>query len=124
MVKLAEIDYHVSAPRRQNKNPAEGSIIEVKRIFYRVMLKKRVPKHLWDFGLAWICEIRNVTANSARYADGRTPLEIITGCTLDITEYLDFGFYNWVVFKQNARVNAPELGIWLGVSHWIGQVMD
>ena len=27
------------------------------------------------------------------------------------------------MFKQNAGVDAPELGKWLGVSHWIGQLM-
>ena len=87
------------------------------------MLKKRVPKRLWDFGLACICEIDNVAVNSSRYANGRTPLDIITGCTLDITEYLDFGFYDWVVFKQNAGVDAPEFRRWLGVSHRIGQLL-
>ena len=51
----AEINYRVSAPRRPNKNPSEGSIREVKQGLYRVVLKKRVPKRLWDFGLAWIC---------------------------------------------------------------------
>ena len=29
------IDYHVSAPRRPNENPAEGAIRELKRQFYR-----------------------------------------------------------------------------------------
>ena len=33
-VRRAEIDYHVSALRRPNKNPAEGSIIEVNQRFY------------------------------------------------------------------------------------------
>ena len=50
-------------------------------------------------------------------------LDIITGITPDITEYLDFGFYDWVVFKQNVGVNKPELGRWRGVSHQIGQLM-
>ena len=84
------------------------------------MLKKQVPKHLWDFGLAWICEI--VIVNISRYADGRTSLDIITGCTPDIIKYPDFMFYDLVVFKQNAGVNAPKLGRWLGLSHRIQQL--
>ena len=87
------------------------------------MLKIIVTKILWEFGLASICEIGNVTVNSSCYADGRIPLEIITVCTPDITEYLDFGFYDWVVFKQNVGVNKPELGRWRGVSHRIGQLI-
>ena len=50
-VRRSEINYRVSALRRPNENPAEGSIREVKWRFYRVMLKKWVPKRLWDFGL-------------------------------------------------------------------------
>ena len=29
-------------------------------------------------------------------------MEQITGETPDISEYLDFGFYNWVWYKDNA----------------------
>ena len=61
--------------------------------------------------------------SSSIYAKGCTPLEIITGETPDITEYLDFGFYDWVSFKQNAGLGATEFGLWLGVSHRVGPLM-
>ena len=111
------IKYHISAPYSPNENPAEGAIRELKRRYYRVMQKKNVPKRLWDFCIKWVCETGNVTVNSSRYAQGRTPLEIITGETPDISEYLDFGFYDWILYKSNGGVTAPELGRWLGVSH-------
>jgi hypothetical protein len=98
-LRRAEIKHHVSAPRRPNENPAEGSIREVKKRWYRMMTKKNVPKRLWDYGISWICETGNVIANSSRYADQRTPLEIITGETPDITEYLDFTIYDWVIHR-------------------------
>ena len=37
-------------------------------------------------------------------------LEYITGDTPDITEHSDFGFYNWVTFKQNAGLGLLEIG--------------
>ena len=37
-------------------------------------------------------------------------LETITGEIPDITQYLEFGIYNWVVFKSNTWVYPPELG--------------
>eukprot|EP00978_Attheya_sp_CCMP212_P032215 scaffold124537_cov30-Attheya_sp.AAC.1 len=86
------------------------------------MTKKNVPKRLWDFGFDWVCETGNITANSSRYSKGRTPLEVITGCTPEITEYLDFGFYNWVQFRSNAGLGPIEIGRWLGVSHKVGQM--
>jgi hypothetical protein len=60
------------------------------------MTKKNVSRRLWDYGISWVCETGNVIATSSRYADQRTPLEIITGETPDITKYLDFAIYDWV----------------------------
>jgi hypothetical protein len=122
-LQRAEIKHHVSAPRRPNENPAEGSIREVKKRWYRMMTKKNVPKRLWDYGISWVCETGNVIANSSRYTDQLTPLEIITGETPDITEYLNFAIYDWVIHKTNAGVAPPKLGRWLGVSHIVGQLM-
>ena len=119
-----EIKYHVSGPRRPNENPAEQSIHEVKKRWYRIMLKKKVPARLWDYGFNWVCETENLCANMSKYANGRTPLEIITGDTPDISEYLDFDFYDWVIFRSNAGLGEAELGKWLGVSHRVGRLMS
>jgi hypothetical protein len=78
-VRKYEIRYHVSAPRRPNENPAEQGIHELKKRWYRIMLKRKVPLRLWDYGFAWVCETENVCANLSRHSDGRTPIEIITG---------------------------------------------
>jgi hypothetical protein len=51
-------------------------------------------------------------------------MEIITGDTPDISEYLDFEFYDWVVFRSNAGLGEAELGKWLGVSHRVGRLMS
>jgi hypothetical protein len=103
LIRRYEIKYHVSAPRRPNENPAEGGIRELKKRWYRIMTKK---------------------ANSLRYSKGRTPMEVITGCTPKITEYLDFGFYDWIQFRSIAGLGPIEIGRWLGVSHKIGQMVS
>ena len=123
-IRKHDIKYHISSPRRPNENPAEGGIREVKRRWYRIMTKKRVPRRLWDYGLVWICETGNLTVSSSRYAKGRTALEIITGETPDISEYLDFGFYDWVTYRADAGMGELSLGKWLGVSHKVGQLMS
>ena len=86
------------------------------------MLKKKVPPRLWDFGFTWVCETENICANFSKHAQGRTPLEIITGETPDISEYLDFEFYDWVTFRSNAGLGEVQLGRWLGVSHRVGRL--
>ena len=118
------IDYHVSSPRHPNENPSEGSIRDIKTRWYRIMTKKNVPPRLWDFGFIWTCETGNLSVSSSRYADGRTPIEIITGETPDISEYLDFSFYDWVTYRQNSGLGPLELGRWLGVSHKLGDLMS
>ena len=74
--------------------------------------------------MVWICETRNISISSPKNADGRIPTEILTGDTPDISEqYVDFSFYDWVLFRQNAGMGEIELGRWIGVSHKVGQQM-
>ena len=74
--------------------------------------------------MSWRCETNNLSVSSSKYANGRTAIEMITGKTLDISEYLDFSFYDWVVYRSNAGLGEPELGQWIVVSHKIGQLMS
>ena len=50
-IKWYSTRYHVSSPRRPDKNPTEGTICEIKKRWYRIMLKNKVPIMLWDHGL-------------------------------------------------------------------------
>ena len=88
------------------------------------MVKKRVPRCLWDYGLRWACDIQNRTFNSSRGLKGRCPLERITGESVNISEYLDFGFFNRVWYKENASLGETKIGRWLGVSHRVGSLMS
>ncbi len=63
------------------------------------------------------------TANGIYELHGRTPLEELTGKTPNIVEYLDFGFYDWCWFKEDAGLGPEEIGWWLGVSHRIGNIV-
>ena len=73
--------------------------------------------------MTWCSEIMSVTHSSAGSLHGSIPLESISGETVDISEYLDFGFYDKVWYVDNAGL-GPELpGRWLGVSHRTGRLM-
>lgn len=122
-IRRAGIKYHISAPRKPNENPAEGGIRELKRRFYRLVIKHSIPMRLWDFVLDYVVDTMNLTVNYSRYSDGRVPLEIITGITPDITEYLDFTIYGWVYFRADGQLGENEIGRWLGVSHRVGPAM-
>ena len=124
ILRRYDIPFHVTAPRRPNENPAESQIRRIKTRWYRIMKKMGVHRRLWDFCFIWICETGNRSVSSSHYAKGRTPIEHIMGETPDISEYLDFGFYDWVLYNNDAGIGESQLGRWLGVSHKIGQLMS
>ena len=88
------------------------------------MLKKKVPKWLWDYGIKWVCEVMQCTASTSGDLSRRTALEQLTGKTPKISEYLDFTFYDWCWYNDNAGLGETKLGHWLGVSHRVGSLMS
>ena len=88
------------------------------------MPQKRLPRKLWDYGLKWVPEVRVTTSSDAADLKGRTPLEWITRDTVDISEYLDFSFYDWCWYHDNAGLGLTKLGRWLGVVHKVGGLMS
>ena len=79
---------------------------------------------MWDYGLVHQAGVLN---RIARGKSGRTGIEEITGQTPDISEWLDFDFYDrvwWLDTKKAATTDDNvTLGRWLGISHKIGSDM-
>ena len=119
-VRKNNIDLHVIEPERHNQNPCEGVIQEVRRKCFRTMVRSRVPRKFWDYGMRWVCEVMQRTSTQAGGLDGCTPIESLTGETTDISEYLNFGFYDSVWYHENAYLGERLPGCWLGVSHRVG----
>ena len=74
-IRKNDIDYHFIEPERHNKNPGEGVIREVRRKWYRTMIRKRVPKKFWDYGMRWVCEVMQRTHICAKRLDRCVPIE-------------------------------------------------
>ena len=110
-------------PERPNQNPAEGVIREVRRRWFRTMIRKRVPRKLWDYGVRWTTQVMQRTSTEAGGLRGACPLQDVTGESIDISEYLDFGFYDHVSYHENAGLGPTMIGRWLGVSHRVGGLM-
>ena len=47
----------------------------------------------------------------------------VTGETPNISEYLGFGFYDHVSYKDNSGLGMAAIGRWLGVSYRVGGLM-
>mmetsp|Transcript_5420 Transcript_5420/g.7995 ORF Transcript_5420/g.7995 Transcript_5420/m.7995 type:complete len:667 (+) Transcript_5420:1119-3119(+) len=110
-------------PHSPWQNKAEGEIGATKNHYRRIMDRKRVPEQLWDFGLEYTANLRRFIARPE--LEYRTPHEILNGDTPDISEYLNFEFYEWV--KVYDPVSFPHhrehLGRWLGPAHDVGQAL-
>ena len=72
---------------------AETEIREIKTKWKTRMRENQVPSRLWDYGLVYISEIQSLLA---RGPDQRPGIEKILGQTVDISEWLDFDFYERV----------------------------
>jgi hypothetical protein len=123
-VRKHRIGHKRSEKDRQNQNPAEGVIREVRKRWYRTIFKTNCPRRLWTYGMPHICAIMRMTASFSGRLQGRTPIEFVTGETPDISEYLDFGFYDWVWFKRDAGIGEIEIGKFLGISKNTGSLMS
>jgi hypothetical protein len=77
------------------------------------MFKKNVPKEFWDYGLRWVCETMSRTHTRI---NGGIPLQKVTGETVDISNYLEFRFYDTVAYRENAGLSEAKIGRWLGVA--------
>jgi len=119
--KYYKIQQRQTEPYTPRQNRAESAIGEVKKRWRNKMRSKGVPKRLWDYGLVWVSEITNRTA---RGPEARTPLEALTGNTPDISEWLDFDFYDWCWYWQGPTheltEDKAEIGRVLGVAHRVG----
>ena len=123
-VQRHAIDLHVTEPHRHNQSKVEGVIQEIRKQWFCIMLKKKVPRRLWDYGIKWVCEVIQRTASTSGDLSRRTALEQLTGETPEISEYLDFTFYDWCWYNDNAGLGETKLGRWLGISHRIGSLMS
>ena len=107
---------------RSNQNyAAEREIGELKKRWGNRMLKRKVPPRLWDYGLVYETNILN---RIPRGREQRTGIEIVTGETPDISEWLDFEFYDRVWYYDQKKIESDgsgrRLARWLGVAHRVG----
>mmetsp|Transcript_12766 Transcript_12766/g.18318 ORF Transcript_12766/g.18318 Transcript_12766/m.18318 type:complete len:134 (-) Transcript_12766:2796-3197(-) len=68
-------------------------IREVKKSVRQLLHNTKAPKCLWDYCAVYACEIRSLTAHPHFALQGRMPYELVTGRTPDISEYVEFSWY-------------------------------
>jgi hypothetical protein len=101
--KLREADCHArqTVPFSPWQQAAEGCICELKRGVSRKMIKTGSPRVLWDHCIELEVLICSLTSNNVYMTNGEVPETIMTGSTADISHICEFGWYDWVMFRDN-----------------------
>ena len=69
------------------------------------MVKCDVPRRLWDYGLKYEADI---LSRIPRGQHSRPGLEILTGNSVDISEWIDFLFYDLVWYHDQRKPDTSE----------------
>ena len=102
ITKQYQIKVSETEPYSPWQNRAEAGIRELKRHVRRLMRQTKSPHSLWDYCCMLVAKLKTLTVNNYYMAKGRTPYEIVTGETPDISEYMAFSWYQPVWYLDNA----------------------
>jgi hypothetical protein len=126
VAKEYRIKQRLTEPYSGWQNRAEAAIREIKRGVRRATQRARSPKRLWDYCGEWVSAIRRLTAHDIPSLQDRVPCEVVEGNTPDISEYVQFDWYQYVWYHDPA-VQFPDdpkkIGRWIGVAHDVGSPM-
>jgi len=112
-------------PNSPFQNRAEINIRELKKRTRQIMHSTRTPLRLWDMCTTYVAELRCLTAQPLYSLHGRTPFEVLTGNTPDITEYISYQWYQPVWYHDHTSFpnTIKHIGRWIGVAHNVGQAL-
>ena len=109
----------------QHQNPAERRWQTVKTTSNTVLDRSGAPDYTWLLVLAYVCYILNHTAVAS--LDWRTPIQVLTGSTPDISILLRFTFWEPVYFRMDDSdfpSESRELrGHFVGFSEHVGHAL-
>jgi hypothetical protein len=77
------------------------------------MIKTGSPRVLWDHCNELEVLIRSSTSNDVYMTNGKVPETIMTGSTANISHICEFGWYDWVMFRDIVPT-FPDVKLTLG----------
>jgi hypothetical protein len=126
--KLHEANCHAQQTEQYSpwQQATEGCICELKRGVSRKMIKTGSPKALWDHCIELKALIQSSTSNDIYMTNGEVPETIMIGSTTDISHISKFGWYDWVMFRDNIPTFPDDkliLGCYLGQATNVGSTL-
>ena len=90
------------------------------------MISTGSPKPLWDHCLELEALVRSCTCNDIYMTAGQVPETIMTVTTAEISHIAEFGWYDWVMYRDNIPSYPDDklvLGRYLGPATDIGSAL-
>jgi hypothetical protein len=85
------------------------------------MIKISSPRVLWDHCIELEVLICSSTSNNIYMTNGKVSETIMTGSTAGISHICEFGWYNWVMFRDDVPM-FPDIKLTLG--QYLGPATD
>ena len=119
--KRHTIHQKMTEPKSPWQNPAEmyGGIL--KRKIKTRMRETATPIRIWDYSWEYEANLYSLTASGNPVLDGVTGFEKVHGYTPNISEYLNFQWYDWVWFTDGTSSDNLRIGRWCGPAHTCSQ---
>jgi len=108
-------------------NRAERTIKILKDETKNDIFRSNCPMILWDYALERRARIICSTTRSNHLLNGTTPHTMLTGQIADISDLVDFGWYEWVIYRvegQKFPYQHQKLGRCLGPANNAGNAMS
>jgi hypothetical protein len=112
-------------PYHENQNFSQNRYATIKANTNRVMNLSDAPADTWLLALMYVCLLLNHLASAA--LGWKTPMQLLTGQTPDISPFLHFSFYQ-PVYYHSYTVKFPstsneEQGWWVGIATHVGDTL-
>ena len=114
-----------SEPYYQNQNFAENRYGTLKAATNRVLNLSGAPANLWLLALVYVAVVLNHLASAA--LGWKSPLQVLTGQTPDISPFLQFSFYEPVYYHAYTdhfpSESNEQQGWWVGIATHVGDAL-
>jgi len=114
-----------SEPNHQHQNYAERKIQDVKSTANVIMDRTGAPNYTWYLALKYVAKLLNHIASQK--LNNKTPIEVAFGVTPDISNLIQFYFYQPVFFLDTNKPSFPKskelFGHWVGIADNVGDAL-
>ena len=119
------IGQYLSEPHQQNQNPPERRIQDVKKMTNVIMDRTGTPAVFWLLCILYVIGLLNHLSDAT--LDNKTPLESAYGTPPDISAYLNFHWWQPVLYRmENPHFPSTSIeghGRWVGVAETQGDAL-